>query len=300
MPTFRNRRSAPVSARPPSAPPGSACVPGSPRPGALRRHLRPRLSGGGHPGTGKTTFAPDRRGAGPGRQPRATPRRGRTDPAPQAPRWSRALHSYSVCTSTRTGRPATGSCPAIMHARIRDHLPAGRHLVPGAGRAGAQAFVVFDEIHHAGDDRAWGVGAGDASAERPPPVAGHAVSLRHLRHPVRRLPPRRGPRRLRSTATARRWPTIGSCGRCTSRASTGSWVGRPPTARAASATFDDELAREQANQRLRTALSLEGQWLPAVLDQAQSAWSSCATATTRGGRLVIAMDQARGTSPGVP
>src|SRR5690606_7978619 len=34
------------------------------------------------------------------------------------------------------------------------------------------------------------------------------------------------------------------------------------------ATFEDELPRELSNQRLRTALSLEGQWLPTVLSQA--------------------------------
>ncbi len=34
------------------------------------------------------------------------------------------------------------------------------------------------------------------------------------------------------------------------------------------ASFDDALARTQANQRLRAALSLEGEWLPTVLGHA--------------------------------
>jgi hypothetical protein len=37
-----------------------------------------------------------------------------------------------------------------------------------------------------------------------------------------------------------------------------------------SATFDDRLTRELANQRLRTALDVEGEWLAAVLGQAHA------------------------------
>lgn len=68
------------------------------------------------------------------------------------------------------------------------------------------------------------------------------------------------------------------------------WVA--PDGEVLSATFDDELAREQANQRLRTALSLEGQWLPAVLDQAQERLVELRRHHPEAGGLVIAMDQA--------
>ena len=41
-----------------------------------------------------------------------------------------------------------------------------------------------------------------------------------------------------------------------------------------SATFDDRLDGPQAGQRLRTALSLEGEWLPAVLQGGATSGSS--------------------------
>jgi hypothetical protein len=37
-----------------------------------------------------------------------------------------------------------------------------------------------------------------------------------------------------------------------------------------SATFDDHLDRTASSQRLRTALSPDGEWLPTVLDQAHA------------------------------
>ena len=54
----------------------------------------------------------------------------------------------------------------------------------------------------------------------------------------------------------------------TSPASTGTWSGSVPTASEYSCSFDDALDAARSGQRLRTALSLTGEWLPAVLDQA--------------------------------
>ena len=75
------------------------------------------------------------------------------------------------------------------------------------------------------------------------------------------------------------------------------WVA--PDGEVLSATFDDELAREQANQRLRTALSLEGQWLPAVLDQAQERLVELRRHHPEAGGLVMPWTRpTRRTSPG--
>ena len=53
------------------------------------------------------------------------------------------------------------------------------------------------------------------------------------------------------------------------------WVA--PDGDVVAATFDDELTTEPANQRLRTALSLEGEWLPTVLRPgARAADATCA------------------------
>src|SRR5690606_13086137 len=57
------------------------------------------------------------------------------------------------------------------------------------------------------------------------------------------------------------------------------------------ATFEDELPRELSNQRLRTALSLEGQWLPTVLSQAHERLMALRRQHPQAGGLVIATDQ---------
>jgi hypothetical protein len=62
-----------------------------------------------------------------------------------------------------------------------------------------------------------------------------------------------------------------------------------------SADFHDELARDGMSQRLRTALSLDGDWLAAVLRQAHDRLMSLRTMPNGqpdAGGLVIAMDQA--------
>ncbi|MEI2696997.1 MAG: hypothetical protein V9E94_01165 [Microthrixaceae bacterium] len=68
------------------------------------------------------------------------------------------------------------------------------------------------------------------------------------------------------------------------------WVA--PDGETVAATFEDELPRELANQRLRTALSLEGEWLPTVLDQAHERLGELRRAHPEAGGLIIAMDQA--------
>jgi superfamily II DNA or RNA helicase len=57
------------------------------------------------------------------------------------------------------------------------------------------------------------------------------------------------------------------------------------------ATFDDRLTRELANQRLRTALDVEGEWLPAVLAQAHAQLLHLRARDPSTGGLVIAIDQ---------
>ena len=57
------------------------------------------------------------------------------------------------------------------------------------------------------------------------------------------------------------------------------------------ATFDDPLTRELANQRLRTALDTEGDWLASVIEQAHAQLCHLRTRDPRAAGLVIAMDQ---------
>jgi hypothetical protein len=57
------------------------------------------------------------------------------------------------------------------------------------------------------------------------------------------------------------------------------------------ATFADELARDQVSARLRTALSLDGDWLPTVLGQAHDRLRAIRRDQRDAGGLVIAIDQ---------
>jgi hypothetical protein len=57
------------------------------------------------------------------------------------------------------------------------------------------------------------------------------------------------------------------------------------------ATFDDPLASQLANQRLRTALSIEGEWLPSVLREAVERLTDVRRTQHDAGGLVIAIDQ---------
>ena len=58
-----------------------------------------------------------------------------------------------------------------------------------------------------------------------------------------------------------------------------------------SATFDDRLNAERASQRLRTALSLDGEWLPSVLRAAHGRLTEVRREQPNAGGLVIATDQ---------
>jgi superfamily II DNA or RNA helicase len=57
-----------------------------------------------------------------------------------------------------------------------------------------------------------------------------------------------------------------------------------------SASFDDMLDRTAASQRLRTALSPDGEWLPAVIDQAHGQLLRLRETERDAGGLAIAMD----------
>jgi superfamily II DNA or RNA helicase len=58
-----------------------------------------------------------------------------------------------------------------------------------------------------------------------------------------------------------------------------------------SATFDDRLDATRASQRLRTALSLDGEWLPTVLRSAHARLTDVRKEQPNAGGLVIATDQ---------
>jgi superfamily II DNA or RNA helicase len=155
------------------------------------------------------------------------------------------------------------------------------------------AFVVFDEVHHAADERAWGDALTEAfgGAHRRLSLSGTP-----FRSDTRGIP---FVRYVQDEAVADYEYGYG-------QALTDGRVVRPvyfpridghmewtaPDGSMNAATFADDLDRERAAQRLRTALSVDGEWLPTVLSQANARLREIREAgQPDAGGLVIATDQ---------
>ena len=161
------------------------------------------------------------------------------------------------------------------------------------------AFVILDEIHHAGDERAWG----DSIKHAFEPAARRlALSGTPFRSDTAAIPFVRYDA-LADGDTANSDYTYGYAD-----ALRDGGVVRPvyfpridgvmewsaPDGSVVSANFHDELARDGMGHRLRTALSLDGDWLPTVLRQAHDRLMTIRTSPggqPDAGGLVIAIDQ---------
>ncbi|NOX29403.1 MAG: DEAD/DEAH box helicase [Actinobacteria bacterium] len=131
------------------------------------------------------------------------------------------------------------------------------------------AIVVFDEVHHAGEDRSWGesITVAFAGALRRLSISGTPFRSDTSAIPFVRYEYEQAV----SDFDYGYGPALADGG-----------VVRPiyfprfdgymewsaPDGSVLGASFDDELDRTRANQRLRTALSAQGDWLPAVIAQA--------------------------------
>lgn len=187
---------------------------------------------------------------------------------------------------------ADGRPPADIHGIVTTY-----QQVAGSAAALAaitrEAFVVLDEIHHAGDERAWGDGVRAA-------FAGSAVRLCLSGTP------------FRSDTLAIPFIHYDDDGMAHSDVEYGygdalrdggvvrpvhfprtdgemEWVASDGTT--AQATFQDRLDATGSAQRLRTALSVDGEWLPAVLSRANDTLMSVRRGHPGAGGMVIAIDQ---------
>ncbi|MCL5048582.1 MAG: DEAD/DEAH box helicase [Firmicutes bacterium] len=162
----------------------------------------------------------------------------------------------------------------------------------GFMRLGRHAFVIIDEIHHAGDDKSWGTALMTAFSQSPKRLLlsgtpfrsdyaaipfvdyqddlavadfeyGYSDALNegHVVRPIY-------------------FPRVG--GEMEWSANDGSLY---------MATFDDALVGNLANQRLRTALSPEGDWLREVMQQSNAKLQQIRKHHRDAGGLVIASDQ---------
>jgi superfamily II DNA or RNA helicase len=154
------------------------------------------------------------------------------------------------------------------------------------------AFVVFDEVHHAADERAWGDSLTEAftSSRRRLSLSGTPFrsdtrGIPFVRYVAEEAVPDYEYGYGEALADGRvvrpvYFPRID-----------GAMEWSAPDGAIHSATFADSLTKELSSQRLRTALSLEGEWLPAVLSEANAKLRELRTEQPDAGGLVIAMDQ---------
>ena len=186
---------------------------------------------------------------------------------------------------------ADGALPADMHGVVTTYQQvAGCAAVMRSMAAGA--FVVFDEVHHAADDRAWGDAVRTAFE---PATRRLALSGTPFRSDTQAIP---FVRYLHDEAVPDYEYGYGD-------ALADGGVVRPvyfprtdgmmewsaPDGSLHAHSFDDAIAPALASQRLRTAYSFEGEWLPHVVGQAHRQLLSIRQRQPDAGGLVIATDQ---------
>ncbi len=157
---------------------------------------------------------------------------------------------------------------------------------------GHDAFVILDELHHAGDDKAWGdaVRLAFSTAHRRLCLSGTPFRSDTASIPFVRYDDGQAfadyeygyGDALKDGGVVRPvyFPRVD-----------GNMEWSAPDGAVLSASFQDELARDGVSQRLRAALSLEGDWLPHVIEQAHERLMYLRDTHPQAGGLVIAMDQ---------
>ena len=241
------------------------------------------------PGAGKTTFALTAAVQHLGDHPR----RALIVVAPTQhlkQQWAMAGHRFRLHLDPQWS-PRDGALPADMHGIVTTYQQVASSSAVLAGMARG-AFVVFDEIHHAGDDRSWGASVVEAFGGAARRLALSGTPFRsddsaipfvdyHLDEARPDFEYGYGEALAdRGVVRPVYFPRVGGFME---------WVA--PEGEVVAATFEDDLGRERANQRLRTALSLEGEWLPAVLDQADHRLGELRRSHPQAGGLVVAADQ---------
>jgi superfamily II DNA or RNA helicase len=174
---------------------------------------------------------------------------------------------------------------AVTYQQVAANPAALRRLV-------AQAYIVLDEVHHAADARSWGDGIRHAFERAPVrlclsgtpfrsdqsaiPFVRYVGDEAHADYEYGYGEALRDRRVVRPVY----FPRINGRMEWTS-----------PDGSTHSAGFEDSLGRTLSSQRLRTALDIEGEWLPGVLVKAHKQVMHLRQSDPRAAGMVIAMDQ---------
>ncbi|MFU8840284.1 MAG: DEAD/DEAH box helicase [Nitriliruptoraceae bacterium] len=212
--------------------------------------------------------------------------------------WSEAAAAFGL--HLESAWSSTEPFPSDMHGVVVTYQQVA--AAPKALRAPSDdGFVVLDELHHAGAERAWGDGVAWAFAPAARRLALSGTPFRSDTSPIPFVtygPTDDQPWVERDEAVADHVYGYGDALR-------DGGVVRPvffprlggqmewtaPDGTEMAATFDDDLDRTGASQRLRTALSADGEWLPTVLDQAHEQLLRLREQQPEAGALAITIDR---------
>jgi superfamily II DNA or RNA helicase len=183
------------------------------------------------------------------------------------------------------GLPSDAHGVAVTYQQVAASPAALRPLV-------RDALVVLDEIHHAGDSRAWG----DATRQAFDPAWRRlSLSGTPFRSDQRTIPFINYTGELAQPDYEYGYGDALKDGRVVRPVYFPRINGRmewtAPDGVDYEATFDDRLTRELASQRLRTALDVAGEWMPTVLAQAHAQLMHLRARDPHAAGLVITMDQ---------
>ncbi len=240
------------------------------------------------PGAGKTTFAltvaRHELAASPSRLVIVAPT------AHLKIQWAEAAARFSLHLDPAWSA-ADGRLPPDMHGIVTSYQQVASSASVLA-RLSRGAFVVFDELHHAAEERAWGAAIAEAFGDARKRLA---LSGTPFRSDTQAIPfiAYRGDEAVPDyeysygdALTDRRVVRPVYFPR-----TNGHMEWSAPDGSMHSASFDDQLSNTRASQRLRTALSLEGDWLPTVLRAANARLMEVRKEQPNAGGLVIAIDQ---------
>ena len=209
--------------------------------------------------------------------------------------WSRAAHRMGLQLDPDWS-PGEGLARDVHGLVTTYQQLAIGHAAKKLAGISAEGFVILDEIHHAGYEKAWGDGVRKSF--------GHA----HKRLSLSGTPFRSDAAQIpfvRYDNTAEGELAHADYTYGYAEALRDGGVVRPvyfprvdgemewtsATGDTVSANFQDELTNDQSAMRLRTALSLKGEWMPAVLEKANDQLRNIRSEQRDAGGLVIATDQ---------
>jgi superfamily II DNA or RNA helicase len=187
--------------------------------------------------------------------------------------------------------PTDGGLPPDMHGVVTSYQQVA--MSAAAIRPLARgAYVVLDEVHHAGDEQAWGESLREAFVDAArrlslsgTPFRSDTRAIPFVRYEADEAVPDyeygygdalRDGRVVRPVY----FPRMG-----------GQMEWSAPDGNVYEASFEDPLTSQLANQRLRTALSPDGEWLHTVLKLAVERLAEVRRSQADAGGLVIAIDQ---------